>query len=284
MIIFFEYGRLGNQLFQYCALRTFSPHGLIIAVGMRELRTNFTGIALLEATPLEKILETGLRLIGRGIFEFLANRLRLLTLVVEERISSTAKFRIRRGVFKGLVYFKAGFYQSPGMVEESIANRIELNKEIRERADEFLRKYAAKKDDRYFVHVRRGDYIHWPSQEAPAVMPLRWYVEQMERIRRKNSNARFFIVSDDKPYVEEFFSRERDTVIVERDAMGDFAIMTQCGGGGVLSASSYAWWASYFARRDNEQAYFVAPTYWAGYRRTAWYPEGIQTGWIHYES
>lgn len=284
MIIFFENGRLGNQLFQYCALRKFSPNALIIAVGMRELRMNFTGIDLLESTVWHDLLESALRLIGSSIYELLAIRLRLMTFVIEERTSSTVTFKITNGLLKRLVYFQAGFYQSPDMVDESIASSIELNRNIRDRADEFLGKYAAEKNDRYFVHVRRGDYTHWPSQEAPAVMPLRWYVEQMERIRRMNPKAQFFILSDDKPYVEEFFSSGRDTVIVRRDAVGDFAIMTQCGGGGVLSASSYAWWASYFVRRSNRQAYFVAPLFWAGYRNTTWFPEGICTDWIQYAS
>jgi len=259
------------------------PHGLIIAVGMHELRMNFKGIDLLEVTVWSKTLERCLQLIGRRKFEFLANRLRLITCVAEERTSSTIRFEIRHGLLKGLVYFKAGFYQSPDMIDATIANPIELKKNISDLADELMSQYPAEKNDRYFVHVRRGDYVHWPSQESPAVMPLRWYVEQMERIRTMNAQACFFIVSDDTPYVEEFFSGYRDVVIVKKDMIGDFAVMTNCGGGGVLSASSYAWWASYFVRKENPNAYFVAPAFWAGYRRSTWHPERIQTSWIQYE-
>lgn len=284
MIIFFESGRLGNQLFQYCAIRKLMPEGPLLAIGMHELKMNFTGTDFLEDTAWNKMLRTLVSRIGRERMEWIAGKLRMMTLVVEERTASVIKFNVRKGLFGNLVYFKAGYYQSQDMVDENIANRIELTKDIGVRADEFLNQYPGEKNDRYFVHIRRGDYIHWPSREAPAVMPLRWYVEQMERIRSRNPRARFFIVSDDKPYAEEFFSNFEDVVIVNLDMLGDFAVITKCGGGGVLSASSYAWWASHFARRDNQQAYFVAPMYWAGYRRNAWFPERIRTSWIQYES
>lgn len=222
--------------------------------------------------------------IGKDRIEIIANKFRMINLVTEERTASIIKFKVRKGLFSNLVYFKAGYYQSQDMVDERIADRIELNKDIRDRAEEFLGQHPVAKNDRYFVHVRRGDYIHWPSPATPAVMPYQWYAEQMERIRRINPNARFFIVSDDKPYIEEFFCNKEDTVIVKLDMLGDFAIMTKCGGGGVLSASSYAWWASYFVRRDNPHAHFVAPMYWAGYRRNIWFPERIYTSWMQYES
>lgn len=260
------------------------PHGLIIVVGMHELRTNFIGIDLPRVTVWNKTLEGCLQLIGRSTFEFLANRLRLITFVVEERTSSMIKFKIKHGLLKGVVYFKAGFYQSPDMIDATITNSIELEKNITNLADEFMNQYSVEKNDRYFVHVRRGDYVYWPSREAPAVMPLRWYINQMASIRIMNPKACFFIVSDDIPYIEEFFSSYLDAVIVNKDTIGDFAIMTNCGGGGVLSASSFAWWASYFVRRQNSNAYFVAPAFWAGYQKGTWFPERIQTSWIQYQS
>lgn len=284
MIIFFESGRLGNQLFQYCAMRKFQPEGTLLVIGMRELKTNFCGINFLKNTAWNRTLRRIVARIGKQRFEFIANKLRLLTLVDEERTTSGVEFHTRNGLFRSIVYFKEGYFQAEDMVDETIASQIELNKNIRDRANEFLNQYPVEMKNRYFVHIRRGDYVHWPSREAPAVMPLRWYVEQMERIRQTNPNAVFFVTSDDKPYVEEFVSNSKDSVSVNLDVMEDFAVMTKCGGGGVLSASSYAWWASYFAGKENPRAYFIAPMYWLGYRRSQWFPKGIQTSWIQYES
>lgn len=265
-------------------MRKYQPEGMLLAIGMHDLKSNFSGVNFLKNTTWNRVLRRLISRIGMEKLEFFAGKMRMMTLVIEDKTTSAIKFDIRKGLFRNLVYFKGGYYQSEDMVEEAIANRIELNKDIGDRADEFLNQYSVEKNDRYFVHIRRGDYVQWPSRAFPAVMPVRWYVEQMERIRRINPNAHFFITSDDKPYVDECIPNMENTVTVNLDMMGDFAVMTKCGGGGVLSASSYAWWASYFVRKDNPDAYFVAPMYWAGYRRNRWFPEHIQTSWIQYES
>lgn len=283
MIIFFESGKLGNQLFQYCAMKKFQPGGLIVAIGMSELKDNFTGIDIVGVSKLGKVVERIIGRIGKNRIEYAAEQMRILTMVEEVRSPSGIRFSVKTGLLKNLVYFKAGYYQSEDMVDDGIAKAIVPNQKNREIADKFFNSIPGDKANRYFVHVRRGDYVNWPSRESPAVLPLDWYRAQMNRIRSKNPNALFIVVSDDKPYVNEFFSNEKDVVIACNDLMSDFAVMTKCLGGGILSASSLSWWASYFIRRDNPDAFFVAPRYWAGSRDKKWFPECISTSWINYE-
>lgn len=282
MIIFFESGRLGNQLFQYCAIKKFQPGGLIVAIGMSELKDNFAGIDIVGVSKLGKIVERIIGRIGKNRIEYAAKQMRILTMVEEVRSPSGIRFSVKTGLLKNLVYFKAGYYQSEDMVDDGVAKAIVPNQKNREIADKFFNSIPGDKANRFFVHVRRGDYVNWPSRESPAVLPLDWYRKQMERIRSKNPNALFIVVSDDKPYVDEFFLNEKDVVIACGDMISDFSVMTKCLGGGVLSASSLSWWASYFIRRDNADATFVAPTFWGGHRLGSWYPEQIQTTWINY--
>lgn len=282
MIIFFESGRLGNQLFQYCAMKKFQPNSLVVALGMRELKDNFSGIDIVGISKLGKLIERVIGHIGRKRIEYAASKLRILTIVEEERSPSGIKFKIKPGLLKNQIYFKAGYYQSEDMVDDDIARSITLSQKNKKIADQFFSSILGDMANRFFVHVRRGDYVNWPSSESPAVLPLDWYRTQMNHIRSKNPNALFIVVSDDKPYVDEFFSNEKDVVIACSDLMTDFAVMTKCLGGGVLSASSLSWWASYFIRRDNIDATFVAPTFWGGHRLGSWYPEQIQTKWINY--
>ncbi len=283
MIIFFEKGRLGNQLFQYCAMKKYQPDGMIIAVGMRELRAGFDGIDIAGTSKCWRVLETILRLIGERPIEYAARKLRILTMVEEIRSAHGIEFGLTQGLLRNAIYFKAGFYQSEHMVGAEIARRIAPNHEAMTCAERFHASIPGDRKDRYFVHVRRGDYIKWPSSESPAVLPLQWYRQQMEQIRRTNRDALFVVVSDDKPYVEEFFSNERDVMVAHGDLMHDFAVMTGCSGGGILSASSLSWWASYFVRRANAGARFIGPKYWAGSRQRRWFPECIYTSWISYE-
>jgi hypothetical protein len=283
VIIFFENGRLGNQLFQYCAMKKFKSDNLIVAVGMRELRDNFSGIEIAGASRFGRAAEKIIGRIGKNRIEFVAKTMRILTMVEEVRSPSGIEYRVTPGLFNSQIYFKAGYYQSEDMVDADIANTITLAQKNKIIADHFFVSLPGEDANRFFVHIRRGDYLNWPSHESPAVLPLHWYRSQMNNIRTGNPNALFVVVSDDKPYVDEFFSNEDDVVIACNDLMSDFAVMTKCLGGGVMSASSLSWWASYFIRRDNPDAYFVGPRYWAGSRDKKWHPECIFTSWISYE-
>lgn len=282
MIIFFESGRLGNQLFQYCAMKKYKQDEFIVAIGMRELREEFSGIDIASVSIFGRIAEKIIRRIGKERIEYAATKLRILTMVEELRSTSGIEFSVTPGLLRNQIYFKAGYYQSEHMVDKELAENIRLKEEHKMVADQFFDLIPGKQVDRYFVHIRRGDYINWPSRETPAVLPLHWYRTQMELIRSRNSNALFAVVSDDKPYADEFFSHEKDVVIACGDLMNDFSIMTKCLGGGILSASSLSWWASYFIRRENTEAKFIAPMFWGGHQLGSWYPEQIQTSWIDY--
>lgn len=263
-------------------MKKFQPGGLIVAVGMRELKDGFSGIDIVGVSKFWQMVEKIIGRIGKKRIEYAATKMRILTIVEEVRSPSGIEFSVKTGLLKNQIYFKAGYYQSEDMVDAGIAKNITLNQKNKETADQFFNSIPSDKENRFFVHVRRGDYVNWPSRESPAVLPLDWYRTQMNHIRSKNPNALFIVVSDDKPYVDEFFSNEKDVVIFCDDFMNDFAVMTKCLGGGILSASSFSWWVSYFIRHENVDATFVAPTFWAGHRLGSWYPEQIQTTWIDY--
>lgn len=161
-------------------------------------------------------------------------------------------------------------------------DQIGLGEDYINEARQFLSTLPCAPQDCFFVHVRRGDYIRWPSSEAPAVVPLSWYCVQMQRIRESNPQAHFVLISDDHPCVEEFFSQDQTLVIHKGSLVSDFAVMTQCLGGGVLSASSYSWWGGCFVHNKNPLARLIAPRYWAGYRSGSWFPSRIETSWLEY--
>jgi hypothetical protein len=109
VIIFFESGKLGNQLFQYCAMKKFQPGGLLVAIGMRELKDNFTGINIVGVSKLGKIVERIIGRIGKNRIEYAAKKMRILTMVDEDRSPSGIRFNVKTGLLKNLVYFKAGY-------------------------------------------------------------------------------------------------------------------------------------------------------------------------------
>ena len=36
-----------------------------------------------------------------------------------------------------------------------------------------------------FLHIRRGDYVTWPSRKNPAVLKKQWIVEQVDYLYQK---------------------------------------------------------------------------------------------------
>lgn len=277
MIIVFRHGQLGNQLFQYCAMRKFQPHGKIISVGMAEITSSIKGLEM-RNLELKRLVAT----ILKRVVEFIAQSLRLISFVEEKANETGSTFSVARGLITNIVYFKKGYYQAEKIVMPKIVEPLSVRPEFNDRAKEILEAFPCQPGDRFFVHVRRGDYLRWPSPDAPAVLPLCWYRTQIERIYQFRPGAFFFVLSDDWVYADEFFSREPRAAVIHNDVGVDFAIMTQCLGGGILSASSLSWWGAFFARRANPNGLFIAPKYWAGHRTQKWIPKSIPTSWINY--
>jgi hypothetical protein len=283
MIIFFADGRLGNQLFQYCGLRTLSRSDSLCVFGMDALRRCFDGHTLRPSSLGAKLARSLVRRLGQRRIDRCARTLHLLTLAEESAAEEGIAFTIRPGLLRRWYYVPTAFFQAENIVTSATCGDLQLKPEIVSRAARLLEPLGRTAEDLVFVHLRRGDYVSWPSAEQPAVLPLSWYHRQMERFRSRNPRTLFVVISDDRPYADEFLADSHDVWISRAtDMIDDFALMTLCGGGGILSASSFSWWGAYFSRRAHPAAQFIAPLHWAGARLGAWYPPVIKTGWIEY--
>jgi len=282
MIIFFESGRIGNQLFQYCALRNFNKKGTLFLMGMQSLKSMFDGVDVAGGKRLEWVIERIIYRLGIERLYTIAKKIRLVGLLNERMSPLGSKIEVKNGFLKNLYYCDTSYFQSEDIIEESVAGKLQLKQELLKQASNIFKNFPLNRTEIFFVHVRRGDYIYWPSKISPAVLPFKWYQVQMDLIRSKYVKPFFVVVSDDGPYVEELFSNNTDVFISHENEDIDFALMSLCNGGGILSASSFSWWAAYFARRNNKKAIFIAPLYWAGHRQVDWFPEGVKTSWLTY--
>ena len=137
-------------------------------------------------------------------------------------------------------------------------------------------------DNLIFVHIRRGDYLRWPSAEAPAALPCSWYLHAIELMQSKFPNSVFIFLSDDVMYLEDIFGSLPCFYISHNTPQVDLAIMSICNSG-ILSASSFAWWGAYYSRIYNSvYSSYVAPEFWCGHRMLAWFPEYFRAKWITY--
>jgi len=282
MIFFIEYGRLGNQLFQYAALKELFPEERLVFCGFGDLKST---LALVDAFVIER--EKMPRWVKFGLRRLLSSlaTLRIIGSVRELRANSTYSIKKRRGLVPGYYLLMPSFFQ-----HEDIASRLNPKFEIRRALNEkaiawlYSRNIPSNSSNLVFLHIRRGDYFSWPSRESPAVLDKSWYLRAMDQIRSQVDKPLFLLLTDDSYYAEDCFGDQPDILISDNDQFVDLALMSLCSHG-ILSASSFAWWGAWFSRkagRNQKGGTYLAPKYWAGHRVREWHPEGFILDWIKY--
>lgn len=266
MVIFFEHGRLGNQLFQYCGLRALLPKEKIIFVGFTDLNE------FVEQNSLDNchILPLKNKLAHYALRKALdlLSQLRLVAKYEELNTSLVYKLYKKWGLINFIsVIFKADF-QHPYVTNRITRDSVKIKCEIVKKAQKFLKTIIDNDNSKEFVfiHVRRGDYVQWPHEKYPAVLPYAWYRNCIDEIRSIVRNPLFIIMSDDMPYVADLFSDECDFVFSRNSSLLELAIMTNCKHG-ILSSSSFSWWGAYLALErgsftTSNPNYFLAPKEW----------------------
>ncbi len=282
MILFFEYGRLGNQLFQYVGLKKHFPNDSLIFFGCEELHQCFDNVdaRFICKNTISRRIPFGLL---KKIIFFLAN-VRILGRIIEDSNSNRFNLIVRKGLLPGIFVPQNVFFQHHDVVEYIEDNPV-LKPELLKLAKHWLKSkdMSLSKEQLVFVHIRRGDYLTWPSPEFPAVLNLEWYCRAMDKITKQVKNPVFLILSDDPYYVQDVFSDNPKVIISNNSQNVDLALMSLCSNG-ILSASSFAWWGAFYARSGSaDNVTFIAPKYWGGHRSKKWYPKNFISEWITYK-
>jgi hypothetical protein len=282
MILFFKNGGLGNQILQYSGLQHKFPNQKIILFGFDTLEETLTGIN----AKVIGYASNNLILIGvLNRFCGLLCRLRLISYAIETVFEGAVKIQVQHGLIRRVIFVKSCFFQD-AIADKVIPDSLALKAKLMEAANVDLSALVGQKIKSYkvFVHIRRGDYVSFPTKESPAVIPLRWYLENMDYFRNTIRNPIFVVCTDDIPYAEEAFSGIGDVFIFRGNVSLDFTVMSQCDSG-ILSASSFSWCAAFFSNRsrDNENLReYRAPEFWLGHKRDKWIPIRFKHNWLEY--
>ena len=279
VIVFFEYGRLGNQLFQYAALKELYPNQRLLLFGFGALKQAIESVdaIIIETERFPRWLWFCLKQ-----FLLVLAKLRIIRSIQESRENSNYVVKKTRGLFR-IYLLKSSYFQHKTIVDNLNSN-FRLNHVYSRKASGWLNQQIVNSNDEnlVFVHIRRGDYLTWPSPEYPAVLDKRWYTKAMNQMREKHKNPIFLLLTDDPYYVKDCFGDQPDVLISENDQLVDLALMSLCQHG-VLSASSFAWWGAWFSKAHNDdEGIYIAPKCWGGHRKKEWMPEGFITNWITY--
>ena len=268
MIIARSAGRLGNQLFVYAALTKLNTQReTLVLVGFDDLIQNFPEVlADSRHIPLprkhwwrwelsEKILKS------LGFLKLVS----VITLDSAER-----RLVISRGILP-LTLFSGGWCQDEGLIDSDIIHSMlpaDKSHTLHGESGEESAMTVSGDDPVFFIHIRRGDYLTWPSPEFPAALPESWYQEAMDRICETQPGARFLVFSDDDDYAEQFAQGIRNAGAITATPRETLSLMSRCTGG-IVSASSFSWWGAQLASRQS-QGPFIAPLHWITWGEKRW--------------
>lgn len=273
MILIFEHGRFGNQLFQFnFCLKLLKKNEKIIFFGFNELskfiKKNKKFIILSKNNILIKII-----LRYRSFINKIIKKLKIFKYIYENHHQ---KLIVKNGIFNKLIVIN-GFFQREKYVIKNFSSFLKKNP-IESRAIQFIRSIKKNKKQKiFFVHIRLTDGITNPSKEYPAVLPLAWFFKCQHILQKKFSNCKFIYLSDDIKYLKENFRNE--IYIQNKELFFNFFLMKNCDGG-IISPSTFSWWACYLS---SQKSNFYAPKHWIGHKRRKTFPKFIETSFLKYE-
>jgi len=280
VVVFFESGRLGNQLLQFVVLRQAFPRQRLVFFGLRSLER-----AVVPGERVSFVPQTGAMAKPAAFIRWLLlglARSRLVGEARELRDGTRPRLSVRRGLLPVTLMHPAHFQHAT--FERIIAPTFALRTSMQARARAWLHSRTGGAHA-LFVHLRRGDYLSFPSPDAPAVVDDDWLLAALADLRRERPGMPVVLCSDDMRYASALLASEPGVVPCDLDEVDTLAVMSACEGG-VLSASSFSWWAAFLARRrlagEGREGRFIAPRYWVGHRQGRWYPEGFEFSWIEY--
>ena len=255
-------GRLGNQMFQYAALKGIAAHrGYEYTIPPENPRIQIDNYGLIEAFELsdnKKIgwLNTQYDIIAEKHFHF-----------DEDLFNTFPDGSGLYGFFQSEKYFKH--------IEDEIREDFTFKKEWLEPCEGFRKDLG---DEVIFLHVRRGDpnladkrgfkwaYTQCSSQHPP--QPLEYYEKALKEF---DDDMPVVVFSDSIDWVKEqdLFKSDRFMISEQTDKFSDGALvpyidlclMTLCDHA-IIANSSMSWWGAWLIQ--NEYKKVVAPKMWFG--------------------
>lgn len=285
MIVAEHKGRLGNQLFQLAgALQLAKPGERVLLLGYEDLQRFLEPLERVEYLNSNRPRRYRLATRAMGWAYRLPPRLRghlYRSLREDMSIGRIDQVGGRRSLLP-LTLVKETYFLGDRWLDFGLFKRDRIRACWRQQAEAWFVQRRLDPQQCCFVHVRRGDYCHYPSTDEPGVLPRRFFLEMMEKMAAEHGAADFVVASDDWPWVRDALPELPADQLVAEGVELTLAVMASCGAG-ILSPSTFGWAAALFAGSTEQPQRFVAPQHWVGFRRGEWYPyPGVKSHTISY--
>jgi hypothetical protein len=116
-----------------------------------------------------------------------------------------------------------------------------------------------------FLHVRRGDYLHFADRHY--IQPISYYRFCIQELLKLKENIKkIYILSDDNEWIKNcsLFNYEYKNiceVYENEDEIESLAFMSLCNEGAICTNSTFSWWGAYLGAFEKRNPVFV-PKKW----------------------
>ena len=266
-----ENGQFGNQLFQFnFCIKIKKANEKIIFIGFDDLskfiKENKNIFFLKKKNLISKlIIRTRILLIN------LIKKTRIIKIILEQE---DQKIIFKKGLFN-LITLINGHFEQERYIKKNI-NRYFKNTEIENNSKKILKKIKKNKEKIFFIHVRLKENLIGIVKDYPSAVPFSWYLKCRNILKKKNRNSEFIFISDDLKFLRNNL-KKNEIFLQNSDPFINFYIMKNCDGG-ILSPSSFSWWASFLSKKN----VFYAPRYWHGHRQKKNLPKNFKSKLLRY--
>lgn len=229
-----RYGQLGNQMFQYAALRGIAAHrGFEFCIPRSSFRDRMRHHQLFEAFKLAGLQHVRL----------------VLEPVVQEK-----HFQFDRDLFENVPDNRniLGFLQSEKYFAH-IADEIRRDFQFKDDIAEHCVQLLEGLDDPVSLHVRRGDYVNSVNFR---LCPREYFDMALSHFE---NDRPVLVFSDDPDWCRREFQGPRFTICSGNDNVTDMCLMSLCRAH-IIANSSFSWWGAWLANSNT----VFAPKDWFG--------------------
>ena len=231
-----RHGRLGNQMFQYAALRGIAAlKGYSFCIPNSDFRNEWEDHQLFLGFELPNLKK--IKILPNDYYQ--EKQFHYDSDYVKNCPDNISLY----GYFQSEKYFKH--------IEDSIREDFKFKSDIVDACKEFFNF-----EEMISIHVRRTDYVSNSANHPPC--PLSYYEESLKKF---NSEIPVMIFSDDVGWCkrQDLFSSDRFLISENNWNIADLCLMSMCSHH-IIANSSFSWWGAWLSKSKN----VIAPSKWFG--------------------
>ncbi len=282
-------GRLGNQMFQYAAIRSYmeinQKEDLVLSfndlekIGFKNELDDFNIIKYENKNTIQKDWIQKVLLLYMDIVEKIFRIIFIHNKIKYNKFCNLFEKKMKKILMKnGIYYINQGYERlKPSKKENKVfVGGFESSKYFDTIRNQILLEFTPKYEklekniemyekientESVCVTIRRGDFLSKENIKTHYVCKRDYFERAILEIQRRIEKPKFFVFSDDIEWVKNNMQFPEGTVFEDgTDPVWEkLRLMYECKHF-IISNSTFSWWAQYLSR--NEKKLVIAPSRW----------------------